>query len=142
MASVMLETAFGDSIMRGINDPQKLFVADFAFQGGQFILQFLAESLHGGQKGVAIGLQLDPDGFAFGVGGRVFEFGEKHGLLDQVFVTSYIKADEQGLNCRRDAFEVLILAAVALGNHDDGGRGGWGRLRAETQGRTQADHRD
>ena len=65
MTFVVPDAAFGGCVVRRVNDPQKLLMADFAFQRREVILQVRAEALEFGQKGVAVILQLLADLLAF-----------------------------------------------------------------------------
>ena len=61
MTFMMVEAAFGGRLLRRVNDPQKLLMADFALQGHQVIFQLGAEAFEFGKEGVAIILQLVAD---------------------------------------------------------------------------------
>jgi very-short-patch-repair endonuclease len=50
MTFMMAEAAFSGCIMRRVNDPQKLLVADFALQRRQLIFELLAEALRAARK--------------------------------------------------------------------------------------------
>ena len=87
----MANTAFRLRIVCGVDDPQKLFMTDFAFQCGQFSLQLFAEIFERGQKGLAIGLNLEPDLFPLRRGGRALELSQQRCLLREELVASLVE---------------------------------------------------
>ena len=120
---MVANTAFGLRVMRGVYDPQKLFMTDLALQGRQFVLQLLAERSERIQKGLAIGLDLLADLFPIGRGGGILKLSEQRRLLREVLITSLVKGLNQRLNFLGDRSRPETISVRGRHGNRGGSRG-------------------